>query len=97
MRKRTKPENLKSRRVTLAFRMLPEMHALLRQAAHAADTSMGRYLEKALRAQIKRDGINENEISDTMKAESSPRARGLIDAATDCVEVCAGVPRARGG
>lgn len=66
MSKRTKPEKLKSRRVTLAFRMLPEMHELLRQAAHAADTSMGRYLEKALRAQLKRDGIDENEINATL-------------------------------
>lgn len=58
MNKQPKPENLKSRRVTLAFRMLPEMHEVLRQAAHASDLTMGRYLEKALRAQLKRDGID---------------------------------------
>ena len=41
----------------MAFQLLPEIKGMLRRAAYESDTTMGRYVEKALLAQFKKDGI----------------------------------------
>jgi hypothetical protein len=53
-RKDLKP---KPKRDTASFRLLPETKQLLDRAATQTDTTRGRYIEKALRAQFKKDGI----------------------------------------
>jgi uncharacterized protein (DUF1778 family) len=47
----------KPKRDTASFRLLPETKQLLARAAAQTDTTRGRYIEKALRAQFKKDGI----------------------------------------
>jgi predicted transcriptional regulator len=47
----------KPKRDTASFRLLPETKQLLDRAAAQTDTTRGRYIEKALRAQFKKDGI----------------------------------------
>jgi uncharacterized protein (DUF1778 family) len=50
-------KQLKPKRETVSFRLLPETKELLDLAAVQTDTTRGRYIEKALRAQFKKDGI----------------------------------------
>jgi predicted transcriptional regulator len=58
-RSSTKPKQLKPRRGTVSFRLLPETKEMLDHAAAQTDTTRGRYIEKALQAQFKKDGIKE--------------------------------------
>jgi uncharacterized protein (DUF1778 family) len=52
-----KPKQTKSKRITVTLRLLPEIRAVLEQAAAATDTTRGRYVEKALKVQFKKDGM----------------------------------------
>jgi hypothetical protein len=60
-RSSTKPKRLKPRRDTVSFRLLPETKEMLDRAVVETDTTLGRYIEKALRAQFRKDGIKETE------------------------------------
>lgn len=51
----------KSKRDIASFRILPETKRMLDRAVAKTDTTLGRYIEKALRAQFKKDGIEETE------------------------------------
>jgi hypothetical protein len=44
-------------RETVSFRLLPDTIDKLGIAAAQTDTTLGRYIEKALKAQFRRDGI----------------------------------------
>ena len=57
-RSSTKPKRLKPRD-TVSFRLLPETKKMLDRAAAQTDTTLGRYIEKALIAQFRKDGIKE--------------------------------------
>ena len=47
----------KRKRDTISFRLLPETKEMLDRAASETDMTLGRYIEKALRAQFRKDGI----------------------------------------
>ena len=49
----------KPKRDTVSFRLLPETKRMLDRAVVKTDTSLGRYIEKALRAQFRKDGIED--------------------------------------
>lgn len=51
----------KSKRNIASFRILPETKRMLDRAVVKTDTTLGRYIEKALRAQFRKDGIEETE------------------------------------
>jgi len=55
--KQQKPS--KPKRDTVSFRLLPETKQMLDRAVVETDTTLGRYIEKALRAQFRKDGIKE--------------------------------------
>ena len=48
-----------SERNTVSIRILPETKRMLDRAVVKTDTSLGRYIEKALRAQFRKDGIED--------------------------------------
>jgi predicted transcriptional regulator len=50
-------KQLKPKRDTVSFRLLPETKQMLDRAAAQTDMTRGRYIEKALRAQFKKDAI----------------------------------------
>ena len=48
---------MRPKRDIVSFRMLPETKRMLDRAAAQTDTTLGRYIEKALRTQFRKDGI----------------------------------------
>jgi hypothetical protein len=59
-RSSTKVKPLKPKRDTISFRLLPETKEMLDRAVARTDTTLGRYIEKALRAQFRKDNIKED-------------------------------------
>ena len=51
----------KPKRDIVSFRILPETKRMLDRAVVKTDTTLGRYIEKALRAQFRKDGIEDTE------------------------------------
>src|SRR5215468_5693441 len=56
----SKPQKrLRPKRDIVSVRLLPETKRMLDRAAVETDTTLGRYIEKALRTQFRKDGIAE--------------------------------------
>jgi predicted transcriptional regulator len=58
MPEKKKPRLQRPKRNAVTVRLLDETKEMLDRAAAKTDTTQGRYVEKALRAQFKKDGID---------------------------------------
>jgi hypothetical protein len=62
------PRLLRPKRDIVSVRLLPETKRMLDRAAVKTDTTLGRYIEKALRAQFRKDGIEEETHDQAVRA-----------------------------